>query len=130
MSRGADLLGRWLAANNVSAAAFGSALGLHEAHVLGWLGVGFEPTHFTPPSLAHALLVEAVTYRCVPALSWSDPGERVQIVAKARAQLGIAGRLDLGYLGRMCAACSERRCERVDDPHCEWCIIDQMGGYG
>ena len=36
-----------------------------------------------------------------------------------------------GYLGRECSALGcERRCERADDPHCEWCIIDQMGGYG
>jgi len=90
VSRGADLLGRWLAENRIAPASLGKAIGASEFHVSVWLGhVGWSADPLPPADVA--ALLDALTEGAVPANSWVDPAQMAERVTKAMAQLGLGG---------------------------------------
>ena len=74
MSRGADLLARWLDTKGIDRSVFAVAL----ASANGTRSLGDA-----------AVLLDALTEGAVPANSWADPDDLAARVVKARALLGL-----------------------------------------
>ena len=91
MTRGAELLTRWLETNGIAQDSFAAALDI-DAKVLGiWLA-GRRPGAAMVVGTAAA--IEAVTSGAVPALAWTSPDPLAKRVTKARALLRAGGWTD------------------------------------
>jgi hypothetical protein len=88
VSRGADLLGRWLAEQEISAADFAAALDIDAKVLSAWLAGRWSGA---PMVVGTAAAIDAATLGAVPANSWVDSAKLAERVTKAMTTLGLGG---------------------------------------